>query len=328
MTPHSLPSTPTTSPLPSLPPNQGSLRKTRALPLLKLPEPGARSHQTLPLLPVARTSPTLSPPWDAPTPFPSPRQPDSVRDETSPRRRKSSHPNKVTPSVRKERRWAEQQERLLAERARDKADHRATMARLHRNGLKGLLDDHGSDMAQPLPQEVVGLWHDHLYRTGATQLCFFLTESPSSIEAFGLTGERSCAMATLRRLVHPDRVPPMPDWSARLAVQVCLLQEGLCPLEPGPMAVWLQAVRATLLRPTADTPSAADLDLLLRLLATITRLEAFTAHGWLGQQPDALALRHAVTDLMRMLPDILGRCPAITAQERAHLARMAQEVRL
>jgi len=202
------------------------------------------------------------------------------------------------------------------------------MARLHRNGLQGLLDDHGSDITEPLPREVVDIWHQHLHRIGPTHLALFMMEPDHSIENLGLTAERACAVATMRRLVHPARMPWMPDWPPRLAVQICLLQERLCPLEPGLLATWLQSVCETWLRPTADAPSVADLDLLLRLLVTITRHETFTAHSWLSQQTDALALRHAVTDLLRSLPDIVGRCSDLTPQTRHRLEQTAAGIRL
>lgn len=150
--------------------------------------------------------------------------------------------------------------------------HWAIQARLYRQGLGLLLDDQGPDGSVPLPPEVVRGWDGHLNVRGTAQLSFFLAESPVRLRAMGLLDAQAHAWATLWRLVHPVRVPGAHEGHEAWSVQARLLEERLCPLDPGPMAAWLQQVHETLVRPTADPRSAEAVGLLLQALAGQIRL--------------------------------------------------------
>lgn len=206
--------------------------------------------------------------------------------------------------------------------------HWATAARLYQNGLGALLDDPGEDVQQPLPPDVTRTWAAHLEGRQPVQLSFFLAEDPGRLAAMGLYQVHAQVQTTVHRLAHPVRVPSARDWQDVLSVQATLLEERLCALAPAPMAAWLQEVHETLLRPTADPRSTDDVKLLLRVLAAVTGHEVFQSQGWLGGSTEALALRHAVTDLMRDLGAIVQRCPATDDAARADLARLAAQVRL
>ncbi|WP_302173470.1 hypothetical protein [uncultured Hydrogenophaga sp.] len=216
----------------------------------------------------------------------------------------------------------------MAERTRVDHEMHETMARLYRDGLNRLLGDQGTDASTPLPDSVVRAWRAHLLEVGSHQLGFFMAEPDHRILRLGLAQERAQLDATLPRLVHPVGPPSMFDLEARLAVQTCLLQERLCPLDPGAMACSLQQLHETLTRPTAAEPTVADLGWLLALLDTLSRHEVFTGQGWLGGDPEALLLRLAVTDLMRSLPTIVERCTALTQADRQHLQELAAPIRL
>lgn len=201
-------------------------------------------------------------------------------------------------------------------------------ARLYLNGLGALLDDQGDDVQEPLSPEVTRAWAAHLAGHRPIQLSFFLEESPDRLQAMGLSAAHAQVRVTLHRLAHPARVPSAHDWQAALEVQAALLEERLCALEPAPMAVWLQQVHETLLRPTADPRSADDVKRLLRVLAAVTAHETFQSQGWLGGSTETLALRHAVTDLLRDLAAIVRRCPDADDAARAELVHLASRVRL
>ncbi len=206
--------------------------------------------------------------------------------------------------------------------------HWATAARLYQNGLGALLDDQGDDVQQPLPPDVTRTWAAHLEGRPPVQLSFFLTEDPGRLAAMGLSRVHAQVRTTVHRLTHPVRVPSPREWQEVLSVQAILLEERLCAPAPAPMAAWLQQVHETLLRPTADPRSSDDVTLLLRVLVALTGHQVFQSQGWLGGSSEALALRHAVTDLMRDLGAIVQRCPDTDDLARADLARLAAQVRL
>lgn len=206
--------------------------------------------------------------------------------------------------------------------------HWALAARLYQNGLGALLDDQGDDVQQPLPLDVTRTWAAHLQDRQPVQLSFFLGEDAGRLEAMGLSRAHAQLRTTVHRLTHPVRVPSPREWQEVLSVQAILLEERLCALAPAPMAAWLQQVHETLLRPTADPRSTDDVKLLLRVLAAVTATEVFRSQGWLGGSTETLALRHAVTDLMRDLGAIVQRCPDLDDVAGADLARLAAQVRL
>lgn len=248
----------------------------------------------------------------------------SPRSGKTPRSAKSPKSGRAPHSSRKHRADVS----LIPEPPTGTDTHWATMARLYQQGLEGLLDDQGTDLQQPLPTEVARRWARHLDQKGTTQLSFFLDEIPERLEAMGLTQARAQATLTLRRLVHPVNVPSIHDWDDTLLVQLQLLQERLCPLEPAPMAAWLQEVLDALTRRTADPRSAGQVGLLLSVLAAITRDSGFRSQGWLGGTPEGLSLRRAVADLMMHLHEIVERCPGVDDADRARLQTLAAQVQL
>lgn len=191
-----------------------------------------------------------------------------------------------------------------------------------------LLDNLDEDTKGLSGTDMVKRWARHLEAKGATQLSFFVSESKARLEWMQLAPCHSKLVQVIGCLVHPEHVPSSHDWQDTLTVQARLLEEGLCPLDAARMAAWLQRVRESLTRPTASPCSAADLALLLRLLGAVTRSVTFVSQGWLGGSTEGLALRHAVTDLMRDLSTIAQRCPDLSDPDREWLAQCAAEVRL
>ena len=277
-------------------------------------------HQTLPRLvfPLQELShsaqePPVSPSGEPPTRSPrkSPLSPTSAHSPRKHKPRNRSTPDKGPPTA-----------------PPGPDPHWAIAARLYLDGLGALLDDQGDDVQEPLSPEVARAWAAHLAGRRPVQLSFFLEEGPERLQAMGLSAAHAQVRATLHRLTHPARVPSAHDWPSALGVQAVLLEERLCALEPAPMAAWLQQVHETLLRPTADPRSADDVKWLLRVLAVVAAHEVFQSQGWLGGSAEALALRHAVTDLLRDLDVIVRRCPDADDAARVELAHLASRVRL
>lgn len=206
--------------------------------------------------------------------------------------------------------------------------HWEVQAGLYWQGMGPLLGSLDEDMKGSSGTDLVKRWVGHLNTKGATQLSFFLAESPARLEWMRLAEHHSRLGNVIGHLVHPEQVPSSHDWHDTLTVQTWLLEEGLCPLDAARMATWLRQVHECLTRPAASPRSAADLALLLRLLGAITRNETFVSQGWLGGRAEGLALRHAVAGLMLDLNTIVERCPDLTGDEREWLAQCAAEVRL
>lgn len=202
------------------------------------------------------------------------------------------------------------------------------MGRLYQQGLAALLDDPVTGGRDPLPTDTANQWTRYLQEKGGAQLSFLMEEPPDRLALMGLTPLRSQIALTLHGLLYPQSVPTCHDWDDILSIQLRLLNEHVCPLEPGPMAAWLREVRDTLTRPTADPRTASQVALVLAVLAIVTRDPVFRSQGWLGGSPDALALRLAVTDLMMNMHRIVERCPGIDDAGRERLQALAVLVQL
>lgn len=180
----------------------------------------------------------------------------------------------------------------------------------------------------PVPEEVMQTWQQQMSSSVVQRLLAFLAEPPEALKSMGLTRKREdIEILMSRMLVRPDLSSPA---AIGLSAEVVgrMLHEGLTDLSFGALARVLGDVRANLLNPSLKPPNLACVLAVLGLVEAITAHASFRAQGWLSERPDALALRYAVTDLMRALPRMLCRCPSVTPAERELLNKRAAQIRI
>lgn len=180
----------------------------------------------------------------------------------------------------------------------------------------------------PVFEELMQIWQQQMSPAVVQRLLAFLAEPPEALMSMGLTRKREDIEILMSRMVCSPNLssPDAIRQSAEVAGQ--LLHDGLTDMPFGALARVLGDVRSNLSNPGLKPPNPPCVLAVLGLAEAITAHASFRAQGWLSERPDAVALRYAVTDLMRALPLIVGRCPSVTPAERDLLIRRAAQIRI